>query len=32
VLSRDENCPHYPECCDAQVASAPGQWTKPLAR
>jgi hypothetical protein len=20
-----ENCPHYPECCDAQAVSAPGQ-------
>jgi hypothetical protein len=23
--SQDENCPHYPECCDAQAASASGQ-------
>jgi hypothetical protein len=25
VRSQDENCPHYPECCDAEAASAPGQ-------
>ena len=29
VRSQDENCPHYPECCDAQAASAPGQKQSP---
>jgi ABC transporter substrate binding protein len=24
VQSQDENCPHYPQCCDAQAASAVG--------
>src|SRR5450755_1516138 len=24
VRSQGENCPHYPECCDAQAASAVG--------
>jgi hypothetical protein len=29
VRSQDENRPHYPECCDAQAASAPGQSATP---
>jgi hypothetical protein len=29
VRSQDENCPHYPECCDAQPESAAGQFPPP---
>jgi hypothetical protein len=29
VRSQDKYRPHYPECCDAHAASAPGQFLPP---